>query len=108
MLLRNNREDSTMSALERIEYTRAALSDALAVKDWTAISQLDLQCRACLDGLFDGGALDPVVLRHNLESLLALYRQLVDASRGERQAVVDELKQVRQGQSASKVYQLFR
>ena len=97
-----------MSALERIEYTRAALGEALALKDWTAIGQLDLQCRACLDGLFDGAAIDPAVLRHNLESLLALYRQLVEASRGERQAVVDELKQVRQGHNASKVYHLFR
>ncbi|WP_263261035.1 flagellar protein FliT [Pseudomonas sp. RIT-PI-S] len=97
-----------MSALERIEYTRAALGDALAVKDWAAIGKLDLQCRACLDGLFDGVAVDPAVLRHNLEALLNLYRQLVEASRGERQAVAEELKQVRQGQSASKVYQLFR
>jgi flagellar protein FliT len=107
MLLRNNREDSTMSALERIEYTRAALSEALAVKDWAAIGKLDLQIRACLDSLLDSVAVEPAVLRHNLESLLRLYRQLVDASRGERQAVVEELKQVRQGHNASKVYHLF-
>lgn len=97
-----------MSVLERIEYTRVALSEALAVKDWAAIGKLDLQIRACLDGLFDGVSVDPAVIRHNLESLLNLYRQLVDASRGERQSVVEELQQVRQGQNASKVYQLFR
>jgi len=96
-----------MSALERIEYTRAALTQALAVKDWAAIGKLDLQIRACLDGLFDGTPADPAVVRHNLESLLQLYRQLVDVSRGERQAVAEELTQVRQGHNASKVYHLF-
>lgn len=96
-----------MSALERIEYTRAALSEALAVKDWAAIGTLDQQIRACLDGLLDSVTVDPAILRHSLESLLRLYHQLVDASRGERQAVVEELKQVRQGHTASKVYHLF-
>ena len=36
------------AALKRIEETREALVDALEQRDWEAIGQLDMACRACV------------------------------------------------------------
>lgn len=38
-----------MSALQKIEDTRLALSQALQARDWAAIGELDLACRALMD-----------------------------------------------------------
>ncbi|MFF7708616.1 flagellar protein FliT [Pseudomonas sp. NPDC007930] len=97
-----------MSALQRIEHTRHALGEALAARDWAAIGSLDLQCRQCLDGVLNDPEMDAERLRSNLEQLLELYRELVDASRGERQAAFEEMSQFRQARNASKVYHLFK
>jgi len=35
--------------IERIEQTREALLAALAGRDWDALSELDLECRLCVD-----------------------------------------------------------
>ncbi|MCF5210921.1 flagellar protein FliT, partial [Pseudomonas syringae] len=46
-------------------------------------------------------------LRSNLEELLGVYRQLIDVATGERQAVVEEMTQIQNAKSATKVYHLF-
>ena len=43
----------------------------------------------------------------HLEELLGVYKRLLDAATGERQAIVDEMSQITQAQNAAKVYHLF-
>ena len=94
-------------ALQRIEQTRDALVEALAERDWEAISQLDLACRSCMEDVLGEPQVDEAALRMNLEELLGVYRQLLEAATGERQAIVDEMSQIHQAQNAAKVYHLF-
>lgn len=93
--------------LQRIEETREALVDALAERNWEAIGELDLACRSCMEDVMSEAAVDEVALRDNLEELLGVYKQLLDAATGERQAIVDEMSQITQAQNAAKVYHLF-
>jgi flagellar protein FliT len=93
--------------LQRIEQTRGALIDALAERNWDAIGELDVACRACVDDVLSEASVDEEALRTNLESLLAVYKDLLTATMGERQAIVDEMSQMNQAQKASKVYHLF-
>ncbi|AOE64575.1 flagellar protein FliT [Pseudomonas corrugata] len=93
--------------LQRIEQTRDALVDALAERNWEAIGQLDLACRTCMEDVMSESGLDEAALRNNLEELLGVYKQLLEAATGERQAIVDEMSQVHQAQNAAKVYHLF-
>jgi hypothetical protein len=96
-------------AMQRIEETREALVGALERRDWSAIAQLDLRCRDCVEGLT--GVADFKAnegeLRNSLERLLFVYKTVIDAATGERQALFDEVMQVRQANSAAKVYHLF-
>ncbi|MGE8354289.1 MAG: flagellar protein FliT [Pseudomonas protegens] len=97
-----------MSAvLQRIEETREALVGALAERNWQAIGELDLACRSCMEDVLSEAQVDEVALRDNLEELLGVYRQLLEVATGERQAIVDEMSQITQAQSAAKVYHLF-
>ncbi|WP_426204934.1 flagellar protein FliT [Pseudomonas sp. TWP3-1] len=93
--------------LQRIEDTRQALIGALADRNWEVIGQLDLDCRSCMEDVLSEAALDEVALRDNLEELLHVYKQLLDAAIGERQAIADEMSQITQAQNAAKVYHLF-
>lgn len=97
-----------MSALKKIEETRHALVDALAAGDWQAIGVLDIECRACVESVLEEPPVDAAQLRGHLEDLLGVYRQLLEVTRGARQAVVDEMSQITQAQNAAKVYHLFR
>ncbi len=94
-------------ALQRIEQTREALIDALAERDWDAIGELDTACRECVDEVLSEAPVDEEAVRTNLESLLAVYQDLLTATMGERQAIVDEMSQITQAKSAAKVYHLF-
>ncbi|MDB6443589.1 MULTISPECIES: flagellar protein FliT [Pseudomonas] len=93
--------------LQRIEQTRDALVDALAERNWEAIGQLDMTCRSCMEDALSESGVDEAALRSNLEELLGVYRQLLEAATGERQAIVNEMSQVQQAQAAAKVYHLF-
>lgn len=94
-------------ALQRIEQTREALIDALAERNWDAIGELDVACRSCVDDLLSEAPIDEEALRTNLESLLEVYKELLTATMGERQAIVEEMSQINQAKSAAKVYHLF-
>lgn len=94
-------------ALQRIEETREALVDALAARNWDAIGELDAACRECVDEMLSEAPIDEDAVRSNLEGLLAVYKDLLTATMGERQAIVDEMSQINQAQKASKVYHLF-
>ncbi len=94
-------------ALHRIEETREALVDALAARNWDAIGELDAACRECVDDALSEAPVDEELLRANLEGLLAVYKELLTATMGERQAIVDEMSQISQAQKAAKVYHLF-
>jgi len=93
--------------LQRIDETREALVRALAERDWAAITQLDLACRACMDDVLGETSLDEDALRAKLEELLHVYRLLLEAAMAERQSIVDEMSKIQQARNAAKVYHLF-
>jgi hypothetical protein len=105
--VRSFKEITVSLVLQRIEETREALVGALAERDWEAIGQLDLACRACMEDVLSEPSLDEDALRGNLEELLGVYRDLLEVATGERQAIVDEMSQIHQAQNAAKVYHLF-
>jgi hypothetical protein len=105
--VRSSKEITMCLVLQRIEETREALVGALAERDWEAIGRLDLACRACMEDVLSEPSLDEDALRGNLEELLGVYRDLLEVATGERQAIVDEMSQIHQAQSAAKVYHLF-
>ena len=96
-----------MSALQKIQDTRQALVDAMQLRDWEAIGELDLACRVCVEQVLEEQPLNQAVVRENLEELLSVYGQLIEITSGERKAVVDEMSQITQAKSAAKVYHLF-
>jgi hypothetical protein len=101
-------EEFDMSALQRIEETRHALIDAMQARDWQAIGELDQACRDCVETVLQEAPVDEGELRENLEGLLGVYRQLIEITSGERQAIVDEMSKINQAKNAAKVYHLFR
>ncbi|QHD08264.1 flagellar protein FliT [Pseudomonas sp. R76] len=94
-------------ALQRIDETREALVDALAACNWDAIGELDMGCRAVIDEALNNAPVDEDALREKLESLLAVYQQLLEVTTGERQAIFEEMSQINRAENASKVYHLF-
>ena len=101
-------EEHVMSqALQRIDETREALVGALAERNWDAIGQLDMGCRSAIDEVLSEAPVDEDALREKLESLLAVYQQLLEVTSGERQAIFEEMAQINQAKNASKVYHLF-
>ena len=94
-------------ALQRIDETREALIGALAERNCEAVGELDLGCRAVIDEVLSELPVDEVALRERLESLLVVYRQLLEVTTGERQAIFEEMSQINQAKNASKVYHLF-
>ena len=94
-------------ALQRIDETREALMDALAARNWEAIGELDMGCRSVIDEVLNEAPVDESALREKLESLLAVYQQLLTVTTGERQAIFEEMSQINQAKNASKVYHLF-
>jgi flagellar protein FliT len=94
-------------ALQRIDETREALVDALAERNWDAIGELDMGCRAVIDEALNNAPVDEDALRERLESLLVVYQQLLEVTTGERQAIFEEMSQINRAENASKVYHLF-
>jgi hypothetical protein len=95
------------SSVQRLQETGSALRNALANKDWTAIGELDLQCRQAVDEAMVEAILDEDVLRARMQELLDLYRELVGVCQAEQQRLASELLQLNQSQQGAKVYQLF-
>jgi len=101
-------EEYVMSqALQRIDETREALMGALADRNWDAIGELDMGCRDVIEQVLSEAPVDEDALREKLESLLAVYQQLLEVTTGERQAMFEERSQIHQAKNASKVYHLF-
>ncbi|OYU06938.1 MAG: flagellar protein FliT [Pseudomonas sp. PGPPP1] len=94
-------------ALQRIDEAREALMGALAERNWDAVGELDIGCRAVIDEVLSEPPVDEDALREKLESLLAVYQQLLEVTTGERQAIFEEMSQINQAKNASKVYHLF-
>lgn len=94
------------ASVQYLQETNQALRDALANQDWEIIGQLDLQCRLAIEAaMVDGRDADD--LRSSLESLLALYRELVNVCQAEQRRLARELVQLNQSHKGAKVYQLF-
>lgn len=96
-----------MSALQQIEDTRLALSEALQARDWATIGELDLSCRALMDEVLRDEQEDEAAVRAKLEALMAVYRQLIDVASDERQSLVTQMSNINQAKQATKVYHLF-
>lgn len=94
------------ATVQRLQETGTALRDALAKQDWAAIGELDLQCRMAVDAAMVESR-DEEQLRGSMESLLALYRELVTVCQAEQQRLAGELVQLNQSRQGAKVYQLF-
>ena len=69
-------------ALQKIDETREALSEALAERNWGAIGELDLGCRALIDAALNEESADEAAIRAKLEDLLSVYQQLLEATTG--------------------------
>lgn len=100
-------ESKVNCELQRFDETREALLAALGARDWDAIGKLDESCRGCIDDMLKAPELDEAVVKARLEDLLQVYRELLDVTMGERQAIADEMTQINQAKNASKVYHLF-
>lgn len=94
------------SSVQHLQETGIALRDALDKQDWAAIGELDLQCRMAVEAAMVESR-DEEQLRSSMESLLALYRQLVTVCQNEQQRLAGELLQLNQSRQGAKVYQLF-
>ncbi|MBD9398217.1 flagellar protein FliT [Pseudomonas sp. PDM11] len=95
------------SSVQRLQETGLALRDALVQQDWSAIGELDLQCRIVIDAAMVEVDRDEEQLRDSMQDLVGLYRDLVAACQTERQRLASELIQLNQSQQGAKVYQLF-
>jgi hypothetical protein len=95
------------SAVSRLDEVREALEVALFQQDWEAVGRLDLQCRSCIDDALTQFGQDDAALRQSLNKLLALYRLLIQDSTSKRNEIASEISQLRRGNQAAKVYQLF-
>ncbi|MFS0826388.1 flagellar protein FliT [Pseudomonas phoenicis] len=95
------------TAIQRFDETRDALLDALDERDWDAIGRLDEACRVCIDDMLTASVVDEVQVKAKLEDLLVVYRNLLEATMGERQAIAEQMSQINQAKSAAKVYHLF-
>ena len=94
-------------SVQRLQETGNAMRSALASQDWTAIGELDLQCRQAVDEAMLESASDEDTLRARMQELLDLYHELVGVCQAEQQRLAQELVQLNQSQQGAKVYQLF-
>lgn len=95
------------SPVQRLEQTGTALRAALANQDWSAIGELDAQCRQAIDEAMVEAVVDEELLRTRMQDLLELYRELVGVCQAEQRRIAQELVQLNQAQQGAKVYQLF-
>jgi hypothetical protein len=93
--------------VQRLQETGSALRNALATQDWTAIGDLDVQCRQAVDEAMVEAVRDEDVLRERMQELLDLYRELVSVCQLEQRRLAGEMVQLNQSQQGAKVYQLF-
>jgi hypothetical protein len=95
------------TSVQRLQETGSALRNALATQDWTAIGDLDVQCRQAVDEAMVEAVRDEDVLRERMQELLDLYRELVSVCQLEQRRLAGEMVQLNQSQQGAKVYQLF-
>jgi hypothetical protein len=98
-------ESKVNSELQRFDETREALLAALGAR-LGCDRRLDESCRAYRRHAQGAGA-GRSGGQGALEGLLQVYRELLDVTMGERQAIADEMTQINQAKNASKVYHLF-
>lgn len=95
------------SPIRMLEDASEFLRDALSNQDWESIAALDLQCREAIESVMLAPSRDEPMLKARMEGLLDVYLELIEACRGERQSLADQLVQVRKSSQGAKVYQLF-
>lgn len=82
------------------------LRDALEQGDWEAVAVLDEECRALVAALCDEDALD-AELREQIAALKALYDELQQSGRSERERLAGELTRLNQSKQVDQAYKSF-
>jgi flagellar protein FliT len=95
------------SSVQRLEQTGSAMRQAMATYDWSAIGELDMQCRQAVDEAMLESPNDEANLRLRMQELLELYRELVSVCQNEKERLGKELMQLNQSNKAAQVYHLF-
>lgn len=95
------------ASVQLLESTGSALREALQRHDWTIIGELDHQCRQAVEAAMVEASRDESQLRESLQTLLDLYRELVQICQEEQQKLAAELIQSHNARHGAKVYQLF-
>ncbi|PTU73273.1 flagellar protein FliT [Pseudomonas mangrovi] len=95
------------ASVQLLESTGSALREALKRHDWTVIGELDHQCRQAVEAAMVEASRDESQLRENLQTLLDLYRELVQVCQEEQQKLAAELIQTHNARQGAQVYQLF-
>ncbi|WP_312963337.1 flagellar protein FliT [Stutzerimonas nitrititolerans] len=92
---------STLQSLDALE---AALREALAQRDWEAVSALDPQCRTLISEVVSLEQWGNPVLRERVGALSQLYAELQQAARLERERVAGELTRLNQSKQVTNAY----
>ncbi len=91
---------------QSIAALRASLQETLAQQNWEAIGELDAQCRILVAALRDEDAFDSE-LREQIDALKALYDELQQSGRAERERLAGELTRLNQSKQVDQAYKSF-
>ena len=94
-------------SVQQLVETGSALREALQRQDWSAIGELDLQCRQVVEEAMRAAERDDHQVRERLEELLDIYRRLVANCHAEQKRLARELIQLNQSRQGAEVYQLY-
>lgn len=79
------------------------LRGALSAGEWDAVSSLDQECRALVASLCEDDAND-VGVRAEIDAMAALYEELQQKGRAERERLATELTKLSQAKQVSRAY----
>ncbi len=79
------------------------LRSALDAGEWEAVSSLDRECSALVASLCDEDATD-AGLRAEIDAVAALYDELQQAGRADRERLATELTKLNQAKQVSRAY----
>lgn len=94
------------SSVQVLEDAGRSLQVALANQDWESIAVIDLQCREAVEAVAVGNSGNEPQLKEKMQSLLDIYKELIDACRSERRRLADEILQARKSCEGAKIYQM--
>lgn len=91
-------------AIQLLAALKVSLHEALARKDWEAISELDQQCRTLIGEAADDESWEDPAQREQVEDLVRLYAELQQAARADREQIAGELTRLNQSKQVNQAY----